>query len=176
MKRFIAISLLLTCLQTPVAAGPYEEAREALERGDYPTATKKFQQASDEFAAASELDGMDEYRYGKYPIAGHKLRKAADHGNPYAQAILGTMYAKGQGFKTDQVQAYFWCKLAANQGHADASQQAETLATQLSSEQLATAATLLHQWHPKAPAHSNAGLAKRHQDKASVDPAPPQPP
>jgi cell division septation protein DedD len=45
------------------------------------------------------------------------LRIAAEHGEPTAQNLLGTMYYKGQGVPMDKAEAARWISRAAEQGH-----------------------------------------------------------
>jgi TPR repeat protein len=48
------------------------------------------------------------------------LRKAAEHGQPEGQMMLGTLYFYGQGVMQSYVQAFAWCDLAQDGGSADA--------------------------------------------------------
>ncbi len=48
------------------------------------------------------------------------LRKAAEHGQPEGQMMLGTLYFYGQGVGQSYVLAYAWCDLAQDGGSADA--------------------------------------------------------
>jgi len=47
-------------------------------------------------------------------------RKAAEHGNVFAQNNLGVMYNKGDGVKQDYVEAVRWYLKAAEQGNISA--------------------------------------------------------
>ncbi len=47
-----------------------------------------------------------------------RVQRAAEGGDPGAQAYLGTMYSKGQGVPEDPALAMTWYLLAAEQGHA----------------------------------------------------------
>ena len=46
--------------------------------------------------------------------------QAAERGDAHAQALLGNMYAKGQGVRQDDAEAFRWFRQAAAQGHAQA--------------------------------------------------------
>lgn len=50
----------------------------------------------------------------------HKLRKAAESGNPEAQFRLGVLYGNGEGVELDHDKAMGWFKQAARQGHESA--------------------------------------------------------
>jgi TPR repeat protein len=56
-----------------------------------------------------------------YPKAAFWLRKAAQHGQPEGQMMLGTLYFYGRGVEQSYVWSYAWCDLAQNGGNADAS-------------------------------------------------------
>ena len=71
--------------------------------------------------AAAQLDLAHEYySQGNHAKAFEWYTKAAGQGDADAQAILGAMYAKGQGVHQDYHKAVEWTTKAAHQGHADA--------------------------------------------------------
>ena len=49
-----------------------------------------------------------------------RAQRAAERGDPAAQAYLGTMYSQGQGVAEDPALAMSWYTMAADQGHATA--------------------------------------------------------
>jgi len=53
--------------------------------------------------------------------ASYWLRKAAEHGQPEGQMMLGSLYFYGQGVTQSYIQAFAWCDLAQDNGNADAS-------------------------------------------------------
>src|SRR5579863_1985301 len=63
-------------------------------------------------------EGAAAYGRGDYATAVRLLRPLAEQGDPYAQANLGLMYAKGQGVPQDIAQAADWYRKAAEQGNA----------------------------------------------------------
>ncbi|MEX1109582.1 MAG: tetratricopeptide repeat protein [Dongiaceae bacterium] len=65
-------------------------------------------------------DAGDAYQSGNYDRAFGLLKPLAEDGNVDAQAIVGLMYALGQGVIQDPDEAVKWYRLAAEQGHADA--------------------------------------------------------
>ena len=48
-------------------------------------------------------------------------RKAAQHGQPEGQLMLGTLYFYGRGVEQSYIWSYAWCDLAQDGGNADAS-------------------------------------------------------
>ncbi len=52
------------------------------------------------------LDGMKAYNRGDFATAYRLLRQEADAGDAEAQVNLGYMYARGQGVKADQLEAF----------------------------------------------------------------------
>ena len=81
------------------------------------------------------------------------LRKASEQGFDAAQAILGMMYAKGQGAPKDDVIAYKWWLLAAAQGSDGAKANIEILERNLTSEQRAEGQRMAREFQPtEAPA------------------------
>ena len=46
-----------------------------------------------------------------------EIQRAAEQGNPNAQAILGTMYKRGWGVERNDSQAYEWLEKSAKQGN-----------------------------------------------------------
>lgn len=76
------------------------------------------------FVASPALAGFNEgkaaYSSKDYESAYPEFRKAADQGHAGAQYHLGMMYRRGQGVRTDPVEAVGWYRKAAEQGHAQA--------------------------------------------------------
>lgn len=57
---------------------------------------------------------------GDYNTAARELVPLADRGNPRAQAMLGFMYATGQGMPQNYDAASYWYRLSAEQGDTTA--------------------------------------------------------
>ena len=72
-------------------------------------------------------------------------RKAADLGDASAKSSLGRMYKNGWGVSQDYVQAYKWYNLG---GSAD---DRDSVATYMSSTQIAKAQQLAREWKPNGP-------------------------
>jgi TPR repeat protein len=73
-------------------------------------------------------------------------RKAADQGDPNAQANLGLMYADGLGVPQDYVIALMWFGLAAAGGHAFAAKSRDDVAANMTASQIAEAQRLAREW------------------------------
>lgn len=53
-------------------------------------------------------------------LAAYWSRKAAEHGQPEGQVLLGTLYFYGQGVAQSYIRAFAWCDLAQDNGSSDA--------------------------------------------------------
>ena len=62
-------------------------------------------------------DALSSYERKDYVGAEKGFRLAAVQGNADAQAMLGAMYAEGQGVSQDDAEAVKWFRLAAAQGY-----------------------------------------------------------
>jgi hypothetical protein len=112
MKRlifYVGTALLLTV--STVWAGPFEDATDAYQRGDYATAFKIIQ------PLAAQGDAHAQYNLGAMYLQGHGVpqdateaikwfRLAAEQGDADAQASLGALYLIGYGVAQDIVRAY----------------------------------------------------------------------
>lgn len=74
-------------------------------------------------------------------------RRAAEQGHASAQFSLGLMYAEGRGVAKDLVQAFMWYGLAAAGGVTVRDR--DTLARQMTPQQIAEAQRLSREWKPK---------------------------
>jgi TPR repeat protein len=73
-------------------------------------------------AGTSEEDfraGLSAFNGGDFAAAMRLWRPLADRNDPRSQAGIGFMYHRGLGVKTDDVQAAFWLRKAAEQGQAE---------------------------------------------------------
>jgi hypothetical protein len=78
-------------------------------------------------------------------------RSAAEQGNLAAQNNLALMYDQGRGVARDYVRAYAWYGRAAAGPGLDRDRAARNqarLATKLTSDEIATAERMLHEWKP----------------------------
>lgn len=67
-------------------------------------------------AEAGFADGVAAYDQGNYASAFREFRTAAEHGDATAKAVLGHMYATGQGVARNMASAVKWYREAAEQG------------------------------------------------------------
>jgi hypothetical protein len=86
-------------------------------------------------------------------------RKAAEQGDPAAQATLGLLYSIGQGVGRDDVEAFFWFDLAAsaagpNQDRYVANRQ--NVGTRITADEVAIARQRVAKWKA-AQAHRVTG-------------------
>jgi len=72
--------------------------------------------------------------------------KAAEQGDAIAQLNLGIAYAVGQGLPQDFVYSYKWVNLAAAKGDKNARSVKETIAENMTREQIAEAQKLSREW------------------------------
>jgi TPR repeat protein len=114
---------LAVCLfvQT-AAAGQFENAKAAYDRGDYATALKLMQPLAEKGSAVAQFGIGTMYARGQgvpqdLTKAAKWFRKAADQGDAAAQANLGLMYSTGQGVPRDYAEAVKWLRKAADQGY-----------------------------------------------------------
>jgi TPR repeat protein len=72
-------------------------------------------------SAAADIEKfLGHYKAGEFAAALRELQPLIDAGDPFAQNVLGVMYAKGQGVAKDDRLAVEWYRKAAEQGDADA--------------------------------------------------------
>lgn len=64
--------------------------------------------------------GLLAYEHGDYKTAYEQWRPAAEKGDPYAQHMLGFLYANGRGVPLQPEQTVLWWRRAAEQGFAPA--------------------------------------------------------
>ncbi len=72
-------------------------------------------------AVAGDLRaGQLAWKRGDYATAIKTLLPHADGGDPEAQFAIGRMHAWGHGVKKNNIEAVFWFRMAARQGHKEA--------------------------------------------------------
>lgn len=65
-------------------------------------------------------EAVEAHKRGDYATALREVRPVAETGDARAQALLGSMYAEGQGVPQDYAEAAKWYRRAAEQGDARA--------------------------------------------------------
>jgi hypothetical protein len=113
--------------------------------------------------ADAQFDLAKNYETGRIGLpkdisqAQYWYRKAADQGDPYAEASLGILFNFGKGVQRDYAQAYMWYERAAM--HAPAGDRGsivemrDAMAGNLTPLQIAEAKRLATEWKPAAPKH-----------------------
>jgi TPR repeat protein len=125
MRRILLALVLATTLTTAAAAGPFEDADAAYQRGDYATALRLWRPLAEQGNAPTQYNLGFMYSSGQgvpqdYAEAVKWYRLAAEQGSANAQYVLGIMYANGRGVPQDYAEAMKWCRLATEQGSANA--------------------------------------------------------
>ena len=127
--RLLRAGVLLVLTIAPALAAPADQAfREGLSAynsGNFQKAMKIWLPLAQKEDAASQAGiGFMFHRGMGVAIDNQKaaywLRKAAEHGQPEGQFMLGSLYFYGTGVEKSYVQAYAWCDLAQDGGSADA--------------------------------------------------------
>ncbi len=91
-----------------------------------------------EFEAA-----IDAHAAGRHAEAASRIRPLAEAGDDRAQYWLGIMYFEGKGVPQDDVRAYLWFGLAAEQGNRAAGIGRDAIVPRMSAARLAEAERLL---------------------------------
>jgi TPR repeat protein len=130
--HWLALPALLTCLGlglSPLKAAPADPAfragLSAYNGGDYEKAISIWLPLAQQEEARSQAGlGFIYHRGLGVPVddkmAAYWSRKAAEHGQPEGQLLLGTLYFYGQGVTQSYVRAFAWCDLAQDNGSSDA--------------------------------------------------------
>ena len=150
MKR-LAIVAAVTAMMISSASADFSDALRAYDGGDYETAYTEWRLLAEQGDAESQAALAGMYLAGAgmardYAKAAAWYRRAAEQGQPTAQLNLGDLYSTGRGVKRDLVQAYLWLSLAAAQDRQWAAQRLQTIAAEMSAEQVAEAQGLFRTW------------------------------
>ena len=123
-------------------------------------AVKWFRRAAEQGYASAQFNLGVMFARGRGVLQDHAeaaewYRLAAEQGDTNAQFNLGLMYHYGRGVLRDPVQAHKWYNLAAsNQEEAQQRDESlnnrDSLAQQMTSDQIARARGLARSWKPKA--------------------------
>jgi hypothetical protein len=159
IKNLFAGGVLACVVFGAAMAGPLDDARAALQRGDYAVAMRLFRPLADQGDALAQTSIGVMYTTGlgvpqNYALAAAWYRKAAEQGDTMAQATLGGMYATGQGVPQDYVLAHMWSNLAASREIDDrirenAAKCRDELAVKMTLAQIAEAQQMAREWKPK---------------------------
>ena len=126
-------------------------------------AAKWFRRAADQGDALAQFYLGVMYNEGRgvpqdYAEAAKWYRRAADQGDAQAQYNLGLSYARGEGVTPDPIAAHMWLNLAAAHFPASdmrnrtaATKNRDTVASEMSADQLTEAQRRAREWKPKPP-------------------------
>jgi len=152
--RLFAAVLTASLMQMAIAgnsfAGPYEDADQAVDKGDYATALRLYRPLADrgdsraQYAigrmyakgqgvpqdaveannwfnrARDQAKALAAYNHGDFATAATIFQPLAEKGQALAQYILGLMYANGQGVPERYAEGLKWLQKAAEHGEAKA--------------------------------------------------------
>jgi TPR repeat protein len=154
LRAILTALLMLAAVAGAAVAGPFEDAKAAYDKGDYPTALRLFRSLADQGDAVAQQRVGQMYERGlsvpqDYVEAVRWYRRAADQGFAVAQWLLATMYEGGYGVPQDYVQAHMWCNLSAAQGWEPATYCRAELEKAMTPAQVADAQKLARNWKPK---------------------------
>lgn len=154
MRRAILAGAAALAFVATVAAGPYEDAIQALDQADLSESLRLLRQAGEEGHTGAQAILGEWYTSGYLQIradpaeAARWYRMAAEQAHPEARFHLAGFYERGFGVDRDAVQAHLWYALAARAGHADAPARRDDLTTRMSAAELNRARALLQTWKP----------------------------
>jgi TPR repeat protein len=117
----IAALLCLFALAAPVAAGPWEDEKEAERRGDWVTAVTLLRPLAEGGDAAAQNSLGVAFEIGRgvpvdYAEAAKWLRKSAEQGRAESQCNFANLYRRGVGVPKDYAEALKWLHKSAAQG------------------------------------------------------------
>lgn len=154
LPEHLFFSLILAlAFVSPLAAVDRPEARafRAMAAGDYATAHKILQPRADQGAPFAQAllgtlykDGNGVPRDARKAIA--LFEQAADAGNCIGMGQLGWVHVEGVGAAQDFVAAYKWFNLAVAWGCDGFSGERDSIAKNMTREDIATAQRLARQW------------------------------
>jgi uncharacterized protein len=122
---------------------------------DYAAAASWFRKATNQGLAGAQLSLGVLYEKGvgvpqDFATAVSWYRKAAEQGNTVAQLNVGVMCENGWGVAQNYVIVQIWFSLAAAAGDGDSARNRDMSAAKMTSEQIAEAHRLAHEWEPKS--------------------------
>jgi len=123
-------------------------------RKDDTQARQWYEKSAEQGYAEAQVNLGILYDYGRgvqqdFKKAVYWYRLSAKQGNHLAQRRLGLMYERGDGVQRDYIQAYMWYILGAANGSERGIALRDTLAKQMTPEQIDEAQKLAQEWRPK---------------------------
>lgn len=150
----LLVAFLMITTMTPAVFADINDGAIAIQNGQFEKAYSEWKPLAEKGETIAEAAIGVMYHAGQgvaqdYVEAIRWYRRAAEKGNAASQANLGVMYAKGVGVERDVVQAYVWYDLAAILGEKRHARSRDSLAKQMSNEQLAEAKRLAKDYAEK---------------------------
>ena len=145
MKRLILAAVTVLMLGIGATwAGPPEDEGAARERADYAKELRILRPLAAQGNATAQFNLGVLHDVGQgvardFAEAAKWYRLAAAQGHAAAQFNLGGMYMDGQGVTQDLARAYMWFALGAGAGYAGAATNRNSIARQMSANQIAQA-------------------------------------
>ena len=168
VRAAVTALLMLAAVAGVAVAGPLEDAKEAYDRGDFPTALRLFRSLADQGNAVAQQRVGLMYESGQsvqrnYAEAVKWYRRASDQGSQVCSGFSHQCYEVGSGVPQDYVQAYMWCNLSAAQGFQLAKYRRAELEKLMTPGQIAEAQKLAREWN-----RSRSGNCPEHQQRDDV--------
>ena len=141
----------------------FDTVNAVFQKGDYPGALKLAQPLADDGDARAESIVAQIHYRGRgvpqdYAEAAKWYKLAAEQGDALAQYNLGLSYARGEGVTPDPVTAHMCLNLASarfpagdSRNRTAAAKNRDTVASEMSSDQLTEAQRRAREWKPKTP-------------------------
>jgi len=102
-----------------------------------------------QLTAATYDSASNAYERRDYNLAFEQSKELSNQNDPYAQYMLGRMYATGEGTKKDYVIAYKWLHLSEKKGISAAGKLKRKISKKMSHQQKTKAEQLIEDWlHP----------------------------
>ncbi len=120
-------------------------------------------------SATTYGSAMDAWERGDFRTAFREFTELSRENNPYAQYMLGKMYANGEGTHQDDVMAYVWLHLSESSGIHQAGELKSRIKGKMSRDQLARAMDVVNKWQqpsqiiPQRPEYLEPAIVRRVQ-------------
>lgn len=120
--------------------------------------------------AATYGSAMDAWERGDFRTAFREFTELSRNNDPYAQYMLGKIYANGEGTRQDYVMAYVWLHLSESSGINQAGELKSKIKRRMSRAQLARAMDVVNKWQqpsqitPPKPEYLEPFIVRRVQE------------
>jgi len=171
---FVIVTFLTVSLAGSLFGGQYEDARAALEGGDYITAVNLLRTLAEQGNHRAQVKLGHLYSEGHsvpqdYTEAANWFKKAAEQGDAEAQYYIGIACQLGKGIPKDSAEASTWILKSAQQGYAIA--QFSLGHMYADGEGVPQDFVLAHMWFNLAASRSRLGESDRDRIASRMTPA-----